>query len=377
MLRIQRALLGELGLMALVCVGILTGILFSGFAVSLVSRTGGGMGTGLLLEVLPDLLPLAVMYSLPFGWLVAVTFVVGRWVNDHELTSLRAAGVHVRALALPVVAASALLALAGMTISAWVVPASQKSVREGTRDYVQVFLESLRGADRSVMLGGVRLSFERFADGAFHDVELDRRDPNLGTLEMKVVAKRLELSQVHIDGEGSGLKLGIEDGLLIRSVATGEPEVADARGTEIHVAQVEQLGGSTVFSSFLRLSRFLARPRDMDLGELLYGLERGEVWRGPRNELERSFHTRLAHGAAPFAMGVFALAVALLLPPTGRRVRDFLLVFVPATLIFYPLQMASGTLARTLPVPTWVPVWAPVIALSAAGLCLLARAARR
>ncbi len=377
MLRIQRALLVELAGTALLAVGVLTAILFSGFSINLLARTGGTLGPSLLAELMPSLLPTALGYSLPFGWLATVSLVVGRWVNDHEVTSIRTAGLHLRTLALPVIVASAALGVLGMGLAAWVVPAAQRDVREGTRDYLEVFLSSLKSTNRSVLLGSARLSFERFEDGAFHGVELDRRLPSDGRLETKVLARRLGLSQIHLEGEGSGLAIELEDGYLIQCQAGGETEVLSASGRELRLAQVEQLGGSTLFNSFFGVARYLARARDLDLGRMLYALERGGLWRATPFELRQALHGRLAQGCAPFVMGLFALAVALLLPPTGRRVRDFVLAFLPAMLIYVPLFVGSTGLAQALPTPTWVAMWLPVLALGSVSLALLAWAYRR
>lgn len=377
MLRIQRALLVELAVTAFFAVGVLTGILFTGFSIQLMARVGGSLGTRLLWELMPSLMPTALGYSLPFGWLASVSFVLGRWVNDHEVTSLRTAGLHVRALVLPVAAASALLGAVGMGLAAWVVPSAQQDVREGTRDHLEQFLTSLTGADRSVLLGAARLSFERYEDGAFHGVELDRRQPRTGRLETKVLAERLSLSQFHQDGAGSGLTLDLSQGYLIQAGETGQTEVVGASGQEIKLAQVEQLGGSTQFNAFFGVARYLARARDMEVPQLLYTRERGGVYRANAYESEVALHGRLALGCAPFVMGLFALAVALLLPPTGRRVRDFVLAFLPATLIYFPLLLASRGLAQALPTPVWVAMWLPVMALGSVALALLAWAYRR
>ena len=377
MLRIQRALLVELAGTALFSVGVLTAILFSGFSINLLARAGGSLGTSLLVELMPSLLPTALGYSLPFGWLAAVSLVVGRWVNDHEVTSIRTAGLHLRTLALPVIVTSAALGVLGMALAGWVVPAAQRDVREGTRDYLEVFLSSLKSTDRSVLLGSARLSFERFEDGAFHGVELDRRLPGDGRLETKVLARRLGLSQIHLEGEGTGLAIDLQEGYLIQDQLTGETEVVNAPGRELRLAQVEQLGGSTLFNSFFGVARYLARARDLDLGRMLYARERGGVWRSPAADVERALHGHLAQGCAPFVMGLFALAVALLLPPTGRRVRDFVLAFLPAMLIYLPLFVASTGLAQALPLPVWVSMWLPVLALGAVSLTLLSWAYRR
>lgn len=371
MLRIQRALLTELALMLALTMGVLTAIIFAGLALNLLARVGEGVGTPLLLDLMPSLLPTALVYGLPFAWLVTVSLVVGRWVNDHEVTSLRAAGVRLRTLVLPVAAFSGLLALGGMVLAAYVVPTSQRDLNEAKRDYVPAFLGSLKDVGRSITLGNGRLSFSRFEGGAFLDVELDRRDGD-GRLQTKVVARRLALDQIRLEGEGTGLALHFEDGYVIQAAAGGEARVSPAAGAPVHMAQIEQMGGSTEFNTFFGLRRYLPRARDFGLPALLYAEERGDVWRSPPHPVAVAIHGRLALGCASFPLGMLALGVALLLPAGGRRVRDFLAAFLPGTLIFFPLFLASPALANAWPGAVPLAMWSPEIVLGAlAAVCLL------
>jgi hypothetical protein len=226
-----------------------------------------------------------------------------------------------------------------------------------------------------VTLGNGRLSFSRFADGSFHDVELDRRDRD-GRLETKLLARRLALSQIRSRGEGAGLSIELEEGYLVQA-DEGGPAQAVKPGTTIHFAQVEQLGGSTEFNAFFGVKRYLPRARDLDLPGLAYAEARGGIWRSPVEHVRLALHARLALGGAVVTMGLFALGMTLLLPPSGRRVRDFLIAFVPATAIFFPLYMASPALAAALPAAPWLAMWAGHIVLAVLAAGLLVAAGRR
>ena len=389
MLRIQRALLTELALMLALTLGLLTAVIFGGLALNLLSRVGEGVGTPLLLDLMPRLLPTALVYSLPFAWLVSVSLVVGRWVNDHEITSLRAAGVRLRTLVLPVAAMSALLSVGGVALSAYAVPRSQRDLNEAKRDYIPVFFGSLKDVSRTVTLGNGRLSFDRFEDGAFWDVELDRRDGD-GRLQTKIVARRLALEQVRLEAEekdagdddggerkATGLSLTFEDGYFFQVEAGGGTIVTPATGAPFHMAQVQQMGGATEFNTFFGLRRYLPRARDFDLPALFYAQERGDVWRSPPHPVSVGIHGRLALGCAALPMGLLALGMALLLPPSGRRVRDFLAAFLPGTLVFFPLFLASPALATAWPRAVPLAMWSPEIVLGILAATCLALAGRR
>lgn len=376
MLRIQRALLAELCWVLLVVLGLTTALIFSALSVTLLSKTGDGAVAALLADVLPLLLPSALSHSLPFAWLVAVSTVVGRWVNDHEVTALRAAGVHVRTLAVPVLALGAVLAGAGLWLSLEVAPDAQRGLRAATRRHVEAFLASLKGTQRSVLLGNGRLSFEGFDAGVFRDVELDRRDES-GRLDLKVIARTLDLRQVVLEDGGAGLSIEFHDGYVLRDQAGAPTPLAPAGGTVLHMAQVKELGGSTLFNSYFGLTRSLARARDLDLSGLRYLEAWGGFHRSRLRDVVETLHGRLVQGVSSFFLGLFALGMALLLPPTGRRVRDFLVTFVPGTLIWFPLALAAPGLAGALPGPAWVGLWSPAIALGGLGGALLLKASRR
>ena len=69
--------------------------------------------------------------------------------------------------------------------------------------------------------------------------------------------------------------------------------------------------------------------------------------------------------------------MALLLPPTGRRVRDFLLCFLPPVLLYFPLYLVSYSTGGGGIVPEWLAIWSANIVVGALGFGLLAWAYRR
>ena len=82
-------------------------------------------------------------------------------------------------------------------------------------------------------------------------------------------------------------------------------------------------------------------------------------------------------GGSAFFLGLFALAVMLLLPPSGRRVRDFMLCFLPAVLLFFPLHMTGPSIARATPLEPWMAMWLPNILMFTISMVMLAIAFRR
>lgn len=377
MLRIQRALLSELLLVFVMLTFVITSSVFLGVSLQLMQDGGGMLGGALLTTMLPKLLPLSLSYAVPFAWLAATALVLGRWVADHEVTALQSAGVHLRTLAVPVLATGIVLSVGGMWWNGWQVPKSDRDLSATLREFLPKFLASLKGAERSVSFSNGRLSWETYDEerDEFIAVEIDRRHGD-GRLVSKGVMQGLGLYRVREGGGDQGLELVTRDSYLVR-VIEGDPNLDYTDEAPIAMGHVESIGASTLFNQFFGAARYLYRPRNMTVPELIYAAERGGVARGSVREARIALHGRLALGGASFFLGLFALAVMFVVPPTGRRIRDFMLCFGPAVLLFFPLQISGPALARGGAVPVWLCMWAPNILLLVIAAALMLKAGRR
>ncbi len=376
MLRIQRALLGELLFIFFVITCIVTGSVFLGVSLRFLRDGGGSLGGSLLVDMLPKLLPLSLAYAVPFSWLAATAMVLGRWVADHECLAIKAAGVHLRTMAAPLLAAGVLLAVTGMWWNGFRVPQADRALSASLREFLPKFLSSLKGADRSVTFSSGRLSWDRYDEDKelFVAVEIDTRSRD-GRLTEKAIMRGLALHLAADSGE-EGLELELQDAFLLR-VVDGNTSVDYADDAPFAMGHVERIGASTVFNQFFGSMRFLYRPRNLTVPELIYAVERGGIARGDVREAKIALHGRLALGAAAFFLGIYALSVMFVMPPTGRRIRDFMLCFGPGVLLFFPLQIAGPALARNSGLPPWFAMWLPNFLLLAVALVLLAKAFRR
>lgn len=377
MLRIQRALLSELLFVFVMLTFVITSSVFLGVSLQLMRDGGGALGGALLTTMLPKLLPLSLSYAVPFAWLAATALVLGRWVADHEITAIQSAGVHLRTLAVPLLCAGVLLSIGGMWWNGWVVPKSDRDLSATVREFLPRFLSSLKGADRAVTFSSGRLSWESYDEETdeFVAVEIDKRNRE-GRLSDKSVMQRLRLARVREGGGDQGLELVTTDSYLMRVIG-GDPSVEYTDEAPVTMGHVESIGASTLFNQFFGAMRYLYRPRNLTVPELIYTIERGGIARGSVKEGQIALHGRLALGAAAFFLGFFAVAVMLVVPPTGRRIRDFMLCFAPAVLLFFPLQISGPSLARNGDLPVWLCMWSPNILLFAIASVLFAKAVQR
>jgi lipopolysaccharide export LptBFGC system permease protein LptF len=93
----------------------------------------------LVLRFVLNVLPLSLMYTVPWGFLSAVLLVFGRLSQHQEITSFRVAGMSLVRLSMPVFVIGALLSAASLWLNINVVPQSKASVaqllyEQATRD---------------------------------------------------------------------------------------------------------------------------------------------------------------------------------------------------------------------------------------------------
>lgn len=81
----------------------------------------------LVLRFVISVLPVSLMYTLPWGFLSAVLLVFGRLSSHQEITSFRVAGVSLVRLSAPVFVIGALLSVLGLWLNTSVIPRSKAS----------------------------------------------------------------------------------------------------------------------------------------------------------------------------------------------------------------------------------------------------------
>ncbi|MGA0845082.1 MAG: LptF/LptG family permease [Luteolibacter sp.] len=84
----------------------------------------------LVLRFVLSVLPLSLMYTLPWGFLTAVLLVFGRLSAGHETTALRMAGIGLARLSTPVFVIGLLLSLCSLWLNTHWVPKSKATVTE-------------------------------------------------------------------------------------------------------------------------------------------------------------------------------------------------------------------------------------------------------
>ena len=189
----------------------------------------------MVLRFVINVLPLSLMYTVPWGFLSAVLLVFGRLSSHQEITSFRVAGVSLLRLSAPVFVIGALLSLVSLWLNINVVPTSKASTvqllyDQATRDPDSLLKPGVvqgnfrgDGIDiQKVLIEGKR---GEWVEG-FHFYQLSGEDENERTY---VHAARAALA---VDQVKSQLRVKLEDAYFETRKSDGSVEMAFAGKAE-------------------------------------------------------------------------------------------------------------------------------------------------
>ena len=188
----------------------------------------------LVMRFVLSVLPLSLMYTVPWGFLSAVLLVFGRLSSGQEITAFRVAGVSLVRLSAPVFVIGALLSLASMWININVVPHSKASSAQ------LIYEQASRDPDSLLKPGVVQGDFKGDGENlqkvliegkgggwveGFHFYQVSAG----GAGRTYVHATRAALAINHADNQ---LRIQLQDAFFETIKPTGEVEMAFAGNAE-------------------------------------------------------------------------------------------------------------------------------------------------
>ena len=182
---------------------------------------------GLVLKFVITVLPLSLMYTVPWGFLSAVLLVFGKLSTNQEITSFRVAGLSLVRLSAPVFVIGILLSLASLWLNINVVPNSKASM-------VQLLYEQASSDPDSLLKPGVVQGNFKADDSDIQKVLIEGRSGEWKTgfhyyQVPKSASEQGDLKYIHagraalsIDKEKSQLRVKLEDAYFETRDAKGE-----------------------------------------------------------------------------------------------------------------------------------------------------------
>ena len=191
---------------------------------------------GLVLRFVVNVLPLSLMYTIPWGFLSAVLMVFGRLSTHHEITSFRVAGLSLVRLSAPVFVIGALLSGVSLWLNVNVVPHASASTK-------QLLYEQAKRDPASLLKPGVVQGDFKGDSGSKQKVLIEGRSG--GWVEgfhfyvLPESKKGGGMTYVHaaraalvVDEAKSQLRLKLEDAYFETRDANGKVEMALAGAVE-------------------------------------------------------------------------------------------------------------------------------------------------
>ncbi len=330
----------------------------------------------LFLQLIRCTLVQSLAFLLPLSLLIAVVFVYGRAAADHEVTTLKASGIHPFRLLWPGAVVALLLSLLTFEVEHRLAPRAAFQLKalpqqEGT--FKTLLEKRLEAGERSLDFGDRKtrrkLLWERIDTVEGGGVLLERvlletasaADPETGA-PAETTHIRAPRATVRFDAEQERVVLRLDHPRVLSGRSLG------ANQEVLHVV--------------LDLSELTDRDRLklQDLSELV-ALDARAAERSPvsgasllrrheRAEVSGRIHQRLARSATPLVFLLLGVPLALVFR-SGNRMIAFLLATLIGLFVYYPAERLADVLMSQQLVAPALACWSGNLLLSAIGAVLL------
>jgi lipopolysaccharide export system permease protein len=361
---------------------VLTATLYGVFVLSLVLVLGNVFKEALDLLINRDVplrylaffvlcvLPFSMTYTIPWAFLVALLLVFGRMSADHEFVALRASGISLTRVCVPVLGIALLLSLFTLWINTEVAPRAESAMRNSLADMARSNPASLLAPGEVVDQFSHRRIFVEQREGRqlrnVTIVELNEKDHPT----MMVRAKN---ATVDTSPDGRELCLTLQDAVA-ESRAKGRE--LDVRGIRHGVSAREFL--VTISLDELVDSSLLWRPlRTYPVGELFGFLSRdleAEEW-PTRTSVRTEISKRFSLAVASLAFALVAMPLGILAQRRETSV-GFAISLVVAFSYFFFVAL-SHSMQNNAAFHPYLLLWVPNILYIGLGLWLTLRVDQR
>lgn len=320
-----------------------------------------------LVTVASLLVTILTIYALPVSFLFGVLLAIGRMAADVEITAMRACGIGIRGILLPVFLIGTALSLLTLELSVDVEPAARREMAASVRKMIVRGISVEPGRFNSI---GERTVYVDARDEGPEDERRlrgimisDRSDPE------RPFVVFAEEGRIAIDEAQAEIVLQLERGDVHL-----DQERDDGRYQRVHFERFEYR-----FDVSEMLKPATPRPREMAIDELravVARLDAGEEIDGLR-ETPPSYATHLHRRfAMPLAPALFALVGVPLGMQRRRGARSYgVILCALLAFAYYALLSFCELLATESRFPPQI-VWLPNLVYTAVGAFLLVRARR-
>ena len=349
-----------------------------------------GIGPDIVVQLIPYLVPEALMFAIPATSLFSVCVVFGRMAADNEVTALESLGLSKTMVIIPALIMSFGLSLFAVWLNdvayAWSHFGIERVVLQSTDRIVYSMLQkegSFKSDQFSIEVNrveGRKLIHPVVTVNSADNIRMSAASGSL-TVDPERQSLQFRMEKGSIDSDGSFRYDAGGDSLYELPLRSpDEASKASQSPTNLYLSQissalVDQEQHLAALESELKLE---ATAQWMS-GDFL-GLTE-ERWKKQNKKLDSARrrllklkvvpHRRWANGFSCLAFAIIGVPVALRLR-TGNYATTFGACFIPVLLLYYPLFMVGLNGAKVGTFPAWS-VWIGNIACALVGIVLLKR----
>ncbi|MBI5150763.1 MAG: LptF/LptG family permease [Candidatus Omnitrophica bacterium] len=313
-----------------------------------------GVGLAVIGSVFVLYIPVLLGYTLPIACLVSVIFTFSRLSTDNEILAIRAGGIHLGKLLLPLGVVGVILSLLAVVLNERIIPMAHYEQRKLLKNLTVKNPAALLEAGLFIHAFENQILFiHRIEDNRLYNVTIYQPQPNRPT--RTIIAKRGEFSTVPGSDQ---IKLKLMDG------TSDEPNLENPEN-------FYKLNFKNYFIT-LDLSKnkeeVEKKPKGMTLRELRGEIEKNERLLIDTAPLKTEYHRKITWSFAALTFILLGFPVAVITHRRQKSANVVLAVLFAA--VYYLLSMGCEAVSMQNVLPADIVMWVPNI-LTAAGALVL------
>lgn len=322
------------------------------------------------------LLPYVMAYVLPFGLLTAVLLALGRFSADQELTAVRASGISLFYLVIPIILLSLILCAVCALFNLWIAPQCRTAYKNLIYEYGKKSISNLITEDRFIdEIPGMILYVRRKYGNKLEDVRIYMLQTNEIFLRISAEGGQIVLSErsPKIRFELSQVLLEARNDRRL----SDEPLIGPPPPDEPLEWVVAKAGIYSVDVDLTSLKRDVRKPRvsEMTIVELFRERSDREALGIDVMPLRVQIHRQIGFSFACFAFTLVAIPLAI--QAHRRETSIGIAIALVLVIFYYSFLILAESLATKTHLHPHLIVWIPNILFEVLGAVLLYRSNRR
>ena len=323
-----------------------------------------GIGFAELWVLLQMRVPTYLSYGIPTSVLFGILLTFGRMSSDSEVIALRASGVSVRTLLVPVM----LLGLIATAVTGYLT----FEVEPGSREKLKALVRSLGRSEKLIRPG----SFRNIGSRTLYVHGTGTGDcPLRGVLIGDFSNPERSL---YISAECGAIDGDPESSLLSIRLRRGSIHLADPHAGRYRRIRFQKMATHIDLEGYVNPGRRIRELPTRELLELRSQLARGEeldvLDSSPEYKLPTHIHRRFAFPLASLALALLALPLGIRPVRTGRSWGAIVALALPA--LYWGLFSFGEKAGDNGWLPAWIGLWIANVSVAGLGLFLLGRISR-